>query len=159
MADARYAWQRAQTPVQPKQAVHSNGDVKSCRNVGNFNGTFADHLVGLSLDLGSSAAYERAADQEEDHQTENRSHHNEEQPGNRGRWATVARNRTERHDLDDQFDEVQDHRGPNNRVHRYHLLILIVGSRAPAAGLDRPPSRSTAAACHGPGRWSITRNR
>jgi hypothetical protein len=31
------------------------------------------------------------------------------------------------------FDEVQDRRDPRDRVHRYHLSILIVGSSASAA--------------------------
>ena len=66
MADPGHAWQVTQMPVQAEQTVHPDRDISSGRQVRSLGSTFGDHLVGLSLDLGSPAAYEWAADQEKD---------------------------------------------------------------------------------------------
>ena len=132
MADTGHARQVGQLPVHPNQAVHPCRDVSTWRQVRNLRSTFGDDLVRLGLDLRSPAPHKRAADQQEDHQAEDRGHHNEQQPSDRRGRSTIVRDRTQRHDLDGQFDEVQDQRGPRNCVHRYHLSDLAYHDRAPA---------------------------
>src|SRR5690349_1713593 len=107
MADTGHAWQMTEMPVQAEQAVDTDRYVSSGWQVRNLGGAFGDQLVGLRLNLGPPAPYEWAADQQKDHQAEDRGHDNEEQPCDGGGRSPVAGHCAERHDLDDQFDEVQ----------------------------------------------------